>query len=467
MTNQSQPDLSLGEPPKRLATTMSRLPHSWLWSLLLLQCLICGFSLALFLRPVSTAPAQAGGKGKAAELKATALELEDRSLDGQAAQAWQAYLQIAQDDLNRADILYRIGKLYFQSEEYAKAAAALVRAEQACGDDASLKSRIGPVIIDCLRRLGRYGEVGRELSRRVEIGAEKTGQGRVLATFAGESFTEADLDRMVERNVDEMLGMHQSGGGEAARQQLLKRFGTPQMRQQLLNDMLRRELFSRRARDLKIDQEEPFQQARERMEDNLLASQFLSHELKSIQPTNVDINAYFQSNKKQYEQPEQMSIILFELPENADVEQLLDQIKSPEDFKKVAAEQMGDRSENQQASATQTLLRSRMHSQLGNTEPLFQLSAGEWTKTPHVKDDEKYLVLVENKTPASIPSLDQVRPQVENDYTTRKRQELTENLYRDLMSRYEVRINPVESSKPDDKQKSDSKSTVDDQEPHP
>ena len=108
-------------------------------------------------------------------------QLEDKSLDAEAARAWEAYLAADPQCAERAEICYRIGRLHMQAEQFGPAAAALVRAEQAAGDDKDLKAKIGPRIVECLNRLGRYGEVGRELSRRVEAGArtrrgEKPGQ---------------------------------------------------------------------------------------------------------------------------------------------------------------------------------------------------------------------------------------------------------------------------------------------------
>ena len=51
-----------------------------------------------------------------------ALELEDKSLDVQAAEAWERYLDAEPDTRDRPEILYRIGKLYMQAEKFDLAA---------------------------------------------------------------------------------------------------------------------------------------------------------------------------------------------------------------------------------------------------------------------------------------------------------------------------------------------------------
>ena len=85
----------------------------------------------------------------------------------------------------------------------------------------------------------------------------------------------------------------------------------------------------------------------------------------------------------------------------------------------------------------------------GDPEPLFDLSQDQWTTEPHIgTGDEKYLVLVERKSAARIPPLEEIESQVRDEYGTRKRRELSEQLFRDLMSRYQVRL--VEPAKADD-----------------
>ena len=81
---------------------------------------------------------------------------------------------------------------------------------------------------------------------------------------------------------------------------------------------------------------------------------------------------------------------------------------------------------------------------LGDVEALFDLSEGEWTKEPHVHNDKKHLVLAEKKSPMRIRPLAEVRELVEADYVRVKQQELTEQLFRDLLARYDVRIMPPE-----------------------
>ena len=173
MTGQEEPILSLGEPPKRLTSNTSGVPRGWLWSLLCLQLLIIGGLIAFWLRADGTAKVTFVSGSSADELKAAAIALEERSLYTEAARTWHAYLGANPTDLQRAEILYRVGKLAIQAEDFNQAVTALVHAEQAAVDDSDLKTKIGPWIVDCLRRLGRYGDGLLDVERSLTIDPER------------------------------------------------------------------------------------------------------------------------------------------------------------------------------------------------------------------------------------------------------------------------------------------------------
>jgi hypothetical protein len=448
MNDTDRPNLSLGEPPGALKRVTQPLPKRWLWLFLLFHLTVLACVLVILLRPAEpTAPSGAGRSGPGPdELRTIAMELEDRGLNGPAAEAWETYLAAAPDVDNRAEILYRAGKLYFDAERFEEAADALVRANLAGGGDKSLQLKIGPKLVDCLRRLGRHGEVGRELSRQVEVGGEDTGKGRVLAKFAGEEITEAALDRMIERRVDQMLSLSGASGNETDRQELLRQFSTPQARQEVLRELLQTELFVRRARELKIDREEEYIRGRELMEQNLLMARFVNREFEKIQPTDVDLESYYKANKDRYKQPESMDLLVVELTGDDDAAALADQLSSAEDFRKLAKDRQSD-DDPSADPPTHRVVRGRNDALLGDANTLFELAEGEWTREPHVHGDKRFLVLVETKTPERTPPLADVRVRVQADYVAQKRSEVSERLLRDLMARYAVRVFPLEETK--------------------
>ena len=446
----SGPQLSLGQPPAALQKTLEPRGRSGLFLLWLTNLAVLAGVAALWFR-VAQPHGQVSplASGSAAELKAVAAQLEDKSLEAEAARAWEAYL--AADPLcsERAEIYFRAGRLYMQAEQFGPAAAALIRGEQAAGKNGDLKQKIGPAMVECLNRLGRYGEVGRELSRRVEPGGKEASDGkaaRTLATLTGRKLTEADLDRMIERRVDRMLAM-QGGDDPHQRQAILQQMAAPEVRRRLLEELLRTELFSRRARELGLDRDEGFQQAREQLAQNLLTERFLARELEKIKPTDVDVESYFKANLAQYETPESLQVVVLPLGAKDDPQKMLTEIKSADDFRKLARQRQAAGADAK-GELTRRVARGRNDPELGDVEPLFQVAEGAWTKEPLVRQQERFLVLVEKKTPRVTPRLQDVQRQVRADYTARKQQELAEKLFADLMQRYDVRIMAETPAKP-------------------
>ena len=448
MSEENKPQLSLGTPPGKLKGQAVGSIGKLVWLLVGLQILTIAGLFAALLRTngdITTGAAKSTGE----DLRAVAMELEDKSLAGQSARAWEKYLDQSPVVEDRAEILYRVGKLYLQAEEYGPAATAFVRCEQAAGDNEGLKQKIGTQLVTCLRRMGLYGEVGRELSRRVEAGGDDVGRGKTLATLAGESLTDADLDRMIEQRVDQMLAMQGAAGDEQTRQMLLKQFAAPQMRERLFQELLQRELFTRRARELKLDQDEDFVRGRQAMEEDLLAGRFQDDQLSTIRPTDVDLQAYYNAHQDEYQEPESAEAAFFKLQEGEDAAEVLKGVEKPDDFKRVAAERRTATGDEPAESPSDALVRGRSHPELGDVESLFELEAGAWTDMPHENDEDRFLVLVEGKTPARTLPFEEVRRQVEAEYRARKQQELSEKLFRDLMVRYDVKIHEIKPESDD------------------
>jgi tetratricopeptide (TPR) repeat protein len=439
MNDERKVNLRVDVPSGRLQQRTTSGGRGWLALLVVLQLVIVIGVALLLLGDGEVGKPVAEIGGRVSELRTLALELEDKSLGQAAAKTWEQYLERFPEAADRAEILYRVGKLYMQAGEFERAAATFVRCEQA-GPDDELKSRIGQKLVTCLRRLGRYGEVGRELSRRVETGGDDVKQGRVLATLAGEALTEADLDRMVERRVDQMLSL-QGGHGAAMRESLLRQFSSPEMRQQVFQELLQTQLFTRRARELKLDSKEGFLQAREALEENLLASQFQAHELNRVQPTDVDIEAYYAAEPDRYREPEAMRVVVIGLRPEEQSQSLLADVKDAEDFKRLAAER-GSQTAGDAAPGKETrrIVRGQNHFELGNTDSLFELETGSWNREPHANGERRFLVLADDRTPARTPPLSEIRARVENDYMSRKQQELVRKSLEELMDRYDVRV---------------------------
>jgi len=305
--NDAEPRLELGSPPGKLARANRPRGGGLLFLVVILQLAL----LALFLFGMPRGPSPAG-TADPDRLRAVALDLEDRGLLMESAGQWEAYLAAAPDAPDRAQVFYRAGTLYLKVRAFEKAAAAFIRAERAPECDSDLKAKIGPKMVECLRGAGLHGEVGRELARRTTVGDEGEGGDRILATFAGESFTEADLERLIAFRVDRLLGLQGAAGSGAQRAQLIAQMSDPKVREQVFMEILRMELLSRRARELKLDQTDGFRNALALAEQELLAAMLYEQELGAITAAPVDVEAFFNANREDYSDEETGEVPAFE-----------------------------------------------------------------------------------------------------------------------------------------------------------
>jgi Uma2 family endonuclease len=226
----------------------------------------------------------------------------------------------------------------------------------------------------------------------------------------------------------------------ALRQQLLQEFARPETRRQLFDELLQTELFTRRARELGLDREPEYVAARQAVEDSLLASRFQARELAKIQPTDVDLEAFYKLGESLYRQPETLTVRSEELQPDEQAAAVLDGIQSADDFRQWQRKRRGEPAPDEGVSPPETLVRGQPDPRLGNADALFALDAGTWTKEPHEHDGRRFLVLLEGKTPARTPPLDEIRDRVRADYVARKREELSRRLADELMQRYRVKL---------------------------
>jgi len=305
MKNGDRPRIELGEPPGKLGRSAKRGSNGFLWLIVLLQLVVVVILLAGS-RPLTMHPQVAATPADIDTLRTVAIDLEDRGLSIMAAAAWEEYLRALPDRSEYAVIHYRIGNEYLEARAYDRAAAHFLRAERAPGCDDELRRKIGPKMVECLRKVGLYGEVSRELARRTSTQgrAEAETGAPVLATFAGEAFTQTDLDRLVRFRVDRLLAMQGLAGDPNARNALLQQMTAPEVRQQLFSEILRTELLSRRSRELRLQEDETYLNALALVEQELLATMLLERELGAIKATDVDLQAYFRAHSSDYADPE-------------------------------------------------------------------------------------------------------------------------------------------------------------------
>ncbi len=429
MTEPMAPRLSL-ETPQRLRTH----PHGSLLVplLLVLIALMQAAGLLLWWRGPSDHGGATSHPGRAREFFDLALALEQKSLPREAARAFEQFLALSQEDKDRPQHFYHAGSLRMDAGDFDLAAAHFIAAEIAVkGGSAALPRELGTRLIDCLRRLGLHGEVGRELARRVDAGGAPDSS-KVVATYGDESITEADLDRWIERRVDQMLGPSVAVDAQD-RQSLLEQWSSKERRAEVLSEILRTDLFARRARELLLDQKPELKDMVRDSEQGLLALMLEREELSSRRPTESDVEAYFAAHRGDYRTPRSADILLLELEPDESLPDLKSRIVDAQAFVK-EAEQRGPP--------------QRIHLVEGGADPKWQpfanlfwsMQPGDFTHEPLPVGEQRFLALVESSQESREPAYEEVNEQVIRDYSEVKRAEILSQLAGDLMKRYDVKL---------------------------
>ena len=95
MSDERKPNLTLDTPPGKLNRGAASESRVWLPLLLVLQIVLVVFMALLLSRSGQHADRISGNGSSAQELRDLALELENKSLVGEAARGWEAYLAAA------------------------------------------------------------------------------------------------------------------------------------------------------------------------------------------------------------------------------------------------------------------------------------------------------------------------------------------------------------------------------------
>ena len=128
----------------------------------------------------------------AGKLKGAGLILE-------AIKEYEDYLRTAPLDKKQlANLSYTIGKMYMEEGKYEKALSLFYRVEIA-DPDTDLKTELGPKIINCLERTGKYNAAEYALNKRTskqEKNREKTGQ--IAAIIGDEKIYAEDINASID-----------------------------------------------------------------------------------------------------------------------------------------------------------------------------------------------------------------------------------------------------------------------------
>jgi len=416
--------------------------------LLLILTALTGANLAL--RPAG--PERVGQTVDASlspeQVKQLAGKLAQRNLYVRAAEVWQDYLLAAElTDAERARTMFQIGTLLEKAGIYDRAIEFYYRSETAA-ELTELKPQINAHVKECFEKLGKFSALRYELMDRTSLEGAPTAGERIVAEIGPEKITEADLDAMIEDNIENQLEpMAAFMSGEQLneqKQKMLERYRDPQTKQQFLQSWLAQEVLYRQALQDELMAKPEAKKLIDQLTRGALSQLVMNNELASkINITETDIQTYYTANKGEFVDPSSATISHILVDDEQKAKELIGRIKEGEDFAELAREFSKDADTKDDGGKVKTEVQagsyvSGIGSEAELNKKIFAAEAPKVLDEPFKTEKGWEIVKVETITPERQKELDEVRQQVMSMLTSQKSQDVQRDLIEQLMDKHNV-----------------------------
>ncbi len=276
--------------------------------LLLLLLVLVVLNLTRKLSPPVDARNTTVSQLSAEQTKQLALKLAQRNLYGRAAKVWQDYIAAADiSDVEQAKALFQVATLLEKTGHLEEAIEYYYRSESVAKVD-ELSSQINTHIKDCFEKLGKFSALRYELMDRTSMAGSALSGANVIAEIGPEKITEADLDAIIENNIDNQLSpMAAFMTDEQLNEQkakMLEQFRTSQAKSQFLQTWLVQEILYRQALKDGLSDDEKVKKLLDDLGRGVLSQEIMSRQLAAkINITESDVQTYYNANKDKYIEP--------------------------------------------------------------------------------------------------------------------------------------------------------------------
>ena len=447
-------------PNLRLPELPVRPPQRGAWTGLVVVLLLVVIGLQVW--PLVAArrrptPASSGPPtGLAVQQKVLAGKLENANLSAAAADAWQAYLTAAVvEPQEAANIHYRIGKLRQDAGQFEAAVSQYFLAEELLeGDSGDLGRQIGLRVGECLRRLGRYSDLARDVAARASSGdaGKSLEDQQVVAEVSGEKITAVDFDRLLTEDIEAAIKMQPGlspADEDTMRRQAHEQFADPRVRAGQLQSIVARRVLAQEARQQGVDQSEEFKKRLTSVADRELATTLLLQEIqKRATVTDADVQRFYQAEKERYVQPASTAIAHILCRSEEDARQMIARIKSGASFEELAKAESLDSATKPNGGAVAEPVPAD-----GDKVPMFganrelhdkirSAEAGHVLDDPVKGDGGWHVLKVTSHRERVERPFEEIKDRVRSDAGAARTREVTEQYIRELFEKLGVKLYP-------------------------
>lgn len=396
------------------------------------------------------------GMPGADQIKSVAIDLENKNISAEAADLWERYLEMANlTSFEAGNVRYRVGKLRQTAGQYDKAFAQYALAEKLLGDSSpDLNQEISLRRVECLRKLGRWAEVAREMADRATIGADDSGASgqQVVAEIDGQKITVAEFDQLlsnqIEMAVNSRLGLS-SEDQNALRRRAHEQFADPQIRQRELQRIVAMRVLAQEARKRDLDKSTEFRDRLQAVADSILGQTLLFEESsKRGTVTDDDVERFYRANTERYAQPAATFIAHVLCKTEAKANEVIARINAGASFDEIAKNESLDAS----TKGSMGILPTPVPAQ-GELVPMFGANAelhtaireGEASQIlqkPYASAQGWHVLKIVSHRERVEQPFEEIREQVREDTLAARNREVSEQFVKELFEAERVKLYP-------------------------
>jgi parvulin-like peptidyl-prolyl isomerase len=384
------------------------------------------------------------------QIKQLAAKLAQRNLYIRAAKVWQDYLSGRNvGDVERAKVLFEVGTLLEKASHFDEAIEYYYRSETVAKLD-ELEPQINSHIKDCFEKLGKFSALRYELMDRTSLEGASQAGGKIVAEIGYEKVTEADLDAIIEDNIDNQLApMSEFMSAEQLNEQkkeMLKRYRSAEVRRQFLQGWLAQEILYRQALEEGLGEEAEVKKLLGDLTRGVLSQRVMNRQLAAkINITETDLQTYYEANRDEYVEPAKARISHILVDDEARANELMGRIKDGENFGELAKEFSMDENTRENGGKIDAEVNKGSYVPIiGESEEVNEkiFSADEPSVLDEAVETEKgwEIVKVDEVMTERQKSFDEVRQQIMPTRVSKKRQDVQQEYIEQMMAKYDVII---------------------------